>query len=143
MNHSLGYNQGFNELMAVIMYAGIKDEETPDNLISLQHIEADCFIIFSKIMELRVADMFIQKLTRPKLRDNALDEITTIDKSTETDISEMIRRCHYVYHRVLQATDPELYHHILRFKFEPQLFLVRWLRCLLSREFLLNKTLII
>ncbi|CAG9316168.1 TBC1D5_3 [Blepharisma stoltei] len=143
MTHTLGYNQGFNELMAVILYAGLSDEETPDNLISHENIEADCYTIFSKLMDTGIANMFIQKLSRPKLRDNALDEIATVDRSSENDLSEMIRRCHYVFHRVLQATDPELYHHILKYKYEPQLFLVRWLRCMLSREFSLNQTLIV
>src|SRR3569623_1302758 len=95
------YNQVMNEIMAVIVYAGLSDEESPDNLINHEHIEPDCYTIFTKIMELGIADMFVQKYTRPKLKENSFDDITTIDKSTQTDISEMIRLCLFVYHRIL------------------------------------------
>lgn len=94
-------------------------------------------------MELGIEEMFVQSGKSPKFKETTLDDLAAFDKSGQEDTPEMVKRCHHIYHRVLQATDPELYNHIQKSKYDPQLFFVRWLRCILSREFPLNQTLLI
>ncbi|OMJ71542.1 hypothetical protein SteCoe_30214 [Stentor coeruleus] len=70
-----------------------------------------------------------------KIRYDTLSEIPTVDRSSDDRLAVCIKRCHYIFHKILSNVDYELYQHILKSKFEPQLFLLRWLRCLLCREF--------
>ncbi|CAG9310889.1 TBC1D5_1 [Blepharisma stoltei] len=141
--HPIGYNQGLNEICAVIMYAVLNDSETEDGLTSWEYIEADCYWIFSKIMELSVEELFVHDAELTKTGPNTLDESACYDRSILRETPEMVRRSHYIFHRILSATDPTLYTHIQKSKYDPQLFFVRWLRCLLSREFTLSQTLLV
>jgi len=49
----------------------------------------------------------------------------------------VLSRCHRIHHRYLQSVDKELYGHLEREEIEPQMHLLRWIRCILNREFLL------
>ncbi|CAG9313115.1 TBC1D5_2 [Blepharisma stoltei] len=142
MTHSIGYNQGLNEICAVIMYALLNEPESEDGLASWEYIEADCYWIFSKIMELNIEELFVHEIEQSKI-GNTLDDVACYDRSILRETPEMVRRSHYIFHRILSVTDQELYLHIQKSKYDPQLFFVRWLRCLISREFTLNQTLLI
>lgn len=134
MNHELGYRQGMNEIVAVIIYYGLTEEETIDSLSSKEHIEPDSYYIFDKIMDLGLDQLYTSN-EYFRLKDDVFLEIPNLDRSGEEEISTSIRKCHYIFHKILASADFELYQHISRHKFEPQLFLLRWLRCMLSREF--------
>lgn len=134
MSHDLGYRQGMNEIVGVIVYYGLNEKETIDGLISHEHIEADSYWIFEKIMEVGLSDMYSSG-DNYKFKNDSFAEIPTLDRSFEEEISISIRKCHYIFHRILSRVDAELFFHIHRHKFEPQLFLLRWIRCLLCREF--------
>jgi len=137
-SHDLGYRQGMNEIVAVIIYYGLSEKETIDGLTSHEHIEPDSYWIFEKIMELGLSDMY-SSADNYKLKNDSFSEIPTLDRSFEEEISISIRKCHYIFHRILSRVDNDLFTHIHRHKFEPQLFLLRWIRCLLCREFHLYK----
>ena len=49
--------------------------------------------------------------------------------------SALIQRCYRIYHEFLQTKDEELYNHLMKNEVNPELHLMRWLRCCLSREF--------
>lgn len=134
MNNTLGYRQGMNEIVAVIVYYGLIEEETIDSLSSREHIEPDSYAIFDKLIELGLGK-FYESVDYIKIKHDSLSEIPTVDRSREEDLAISIRRCHYIFHRILANVDNELYQHIFKHKYEPQLFLLRWLRCLLCREF--------
>ena len=137
MNHEIGYRQGMNEIVAVIIYHGFNEEETIDGLSSKEYIEADSYFIFDKIMELGLEDLYSSN-DYFKLKNDSFAEIPNLDRSNEEEMSISIRKCHYIFHRILHNVDYELYAHILKHKFEPQLFLLRWIRCMLSREFIIE-----
>lgn len=49
--------------------------------------------------------------------------------------SAVMRRCNRIYHSFLKSIDTEIYKHLVNIQLDPELQLMRWLRCLLSREF--------
>lgn len=138
MSHSLGYRQGMNEIVAVIVYHALNEPETEDQLADWNFVEADSYWVFEKIMKLGL-DKIYSSNDYFKHRTDSFAEIPTLDRSQEEEVSDSIRKCHYVFHRVLSKVDPQLFEHIYRHKYEPQLFLLRWLRCLLCREFQMSQ----
>ena len=126
MSHDIGYRQGMNEILAVIIYYGLTEEETLDSLSSQEHIEPDSYFLFDKIMDLGLLSLY-KTNENPKYRTDSFAEFPNLDRSNEEDVC--------IFHRILPNIDYELYQHIFKHKFEPQLFLLRLLRCLLSREF--------
>ena len=49
--------------------------------------------------------------------------------------SAVMRRCNKIYHNFLKRVDTEVYKHLVSVNLDPELQLMRWLRCILSREF--------
>lgn len=43
MTHPIGYNQGLNEIVAVIIFALLNDTETEDGLVRYEDIEPDSY----------------------------------------------------------------------------------------------------
>mmetsp|Transcript_9341 Transcript_9341/g.17928 ORF Transcript_9341/g.17928 Transcript_9341/m.17928 type:complete len:552 (-) Transcript_9341:4331-5986(-) len=162
----LSYKQGMNELLAIIVFVGYAETETfsasniSDKaahmlriLNSRSHLEADCFWLFSKLMDRGVKELFNSVLNRPVPKqkgkslfewdDEEKNDLVGQDKSDEQNASSVLKRCHRIHHRYLQAIDRELYDHLENQEVEPQMHLLRWIRCLLSREFHLADVLLI
>lgn len=57
--------------------------------------------------------------------------------------SEVVRKCYHIHHEILRKFDPDLYHYLERHQIEPQLYCLRWVRLLLSREFHLEDVLVL
>jgi TBC1 domain family protein 5 len=53
----------------------------------------------------------------------------------EKQKSALILRCSRIYHEFLCKQDRVLYEHLMQMQVSPELHLMRWLRCMLSREF--------
>jgi hypothetical protein len=83
LNPGLGYRQGMNELLAVIVFVGYAETEAFNTegispqarellrtLNNRAYLEADCFWLFSKLMDLDVKELFssvfTQSMQRPK-----------------------------------------------------------------------------
>lgn len=115
-------------------------------------LEHDLYELFSRLMNLGVKQMFLPVLTKkPKLVGNLLtfdkkiieNDLINSDKTHDSSSSFILKKCHRVHHRLLQALDKQLYNFIESQKIEPQIYLQRWLRCMLTREFNLANTLIL
>lgn len=52
-----------------------------------------------------------------------------------------MKKCNRIYHEFLKNIDNHLYTHLMNNQVTPELQLMRWLRCLLSREFKIEQTL--
>jgi TBC1 domain family protein 5 len=59
------------------------------------------------------------------------------------EVGGIVRKCHKLHHVVLRKYDPELYNYLERHEIEPQLYSLRWVRLLLSREFHLEDVLVL
>ncbi|KAF5592081.1 TBC1 domain protein [Fusarium subglutinans] len=136
-----GYRQGMHELLAPILHVIEQDavdpttlpEEIPlhDALIkTLDHsfIEHDAFVLFSKLME-RAQSFYEVKDVIP-----APGSSLRTPKFAEQS-SAIVERSKFIHEVCLQKVDPELATHLTNIEILPQIFLIRWIRLLFSREF--------
>lgn len=163
-NPEISYRQGMNELLAILFIVGHSEKAEPELSTSLpikalmqelnnpKFLEHDLYELFSRLMNLGVKQMFLPVLTKkPKLVGNLLtfdkkiieNDLINSDKTHDSSSSFILKKCHRVHHRLLQALDKQLYNFIESQKIEPQIYLQRWLRCMLTREFNLANTLIL
>jgi hypothetical protein len=150
INQALSYRQGMHELLAPIVFLldqerskKEKDIDPEDALVKLdaadekvltslmdQHaLEADAFFIFNNLME-TTGEWFapVPNLAtrRPSNGTSAVDEEAA---------TPVVSKCRRIQHVLLKNKDPELYDHLVALKIEPQIYLLRWVRLLLGREF--------
>lgn len=162
-NPDISYKQGMNELLGILVFVGYADITydlsaiSPDAarvlgiLNNKQYLEADVYWCFARLMDLGISELFNPVVThqnnkkKPDLftweAEKSKNDLVNQDKSKETGVSSILRRCHKVHHQLLQSLDKDLFSHIESKKTEPQMYLQRWLRCMLSREFNLADTL--
>lgn len=128
-------------------------------LYNEKHINADIFIVFERVMSMGIKELYgtIDDITSIKnqLFGSKSDdkdrlfkwkhEIEQEDKERRDRIekiydderkkSAVMRRCNRIYHNFLQRIDTEVYKHLIRVSLDPEIQLMRWLRCILCREF--------
>ncbi|MES1914476.1 MAG: hypothetical protein MHM6MM_006540 [Cercozoa sp. M6MM] len=136
----LKYKQGMNELLAVCIYALRRDYEVmqqePEmleafypkfilDLLDPNELEADAYTLFSQVMEL-CWEWFSP--TRPR---------------THAHTSVLFQKFHRVQHVLLKHLDLTLYQHLEGLQVPPQLYMLRWIRCLFTREFDLDDVVLI
>lgn len=163
-NAEISYKQGMNELLGIFVFVGYA--EMPEDfsgissraaeflslINSREHLEADIFWCFSRLMDLGISELFNPVVSHQNKTSKKQDlftwdaekhhnDLVNQDKSKEHNVSSILRRCHKVHHQLLQTIDRELFAYIESRKTEPQMYLQRWLRCMLSREFNLADTL--
>jgi len=147
LHPELGYRQGMNELLAPIALVMSKEygaeSEGDDWVLSLldpQYMEHDAFAMFSKVMD-GMMELYITESsgnTSSALRSqmNALG-----GRGNDGNLS--VLRCRRV-HQLLEKKDSELYSHIAKVhQVEPQLYVLRWLRLVFTREFHIDDVMII
>ncbi|UNI14333.1 hypothetical protein JDV02_000970 [Purpureocillium takamizusanense] len=127
-----GYRQGMHELLAPIVHVVQQDavsrsattteafdEEMLDHL-DADFVEHDAYILFSRLME----------------RAKAFYEIKDApDQGHAEQRSTIVERSKYIHEACLQRVDQELANHLQNIEILPQIFLIRWIRLLFSREF--------
>jgi len=164
-NSDLSYKQGMNELLAIVLFVAFA-EKPPDsmnvppktqeylNIINdPQYMEADVYWLFVRLMDLGIAELFNPVVSHRQVKkrndlftweaEKTRNDLVNQDKSADDKVSSVLKRCHKIHHRILQSIDKELYMYLERQKIEPQMYLQRYLRCILSREFNLSDTLIL
>lgn len=154
-NADISYRQGMNELLAVLIVAAFSEKAHEDldgsikEINDLTQVEADLYWMFTKLMDLGVKEMFLPVISSKKKNLNKLlsigiaNELVNDDKTNQADVSKILKRCHRAHHRLLQALDKQLYAYLESQKIEPQIYLQRWIRCILSREFNISDTLVL
>ena len=173
------YRQGMNEILAMVYFAFYSEKSDVNDevdkkeaseiasdtklivqfLFNEKHINADIFIVFEKIMNMGIKELYgtIDDITSIKnqlseSKTNSKDKIfmskieqeqeekrirVKIEKlyDDERKKSAVIRRWNRIYHNFLRKIDTEIYKHLVKIELDPELQLMRWFRCLLSREF--------
>ena len=163
-NAEISYKQGMNELLGILIFVGYADmpqsfsgissrtAEILGVINSREHLEADIYWCFARVMDLGISELFNPVVSHQgkvqKKQDlftwdaeKQRNDLVNQDKSKELNVSSILRRCHKVHHQLLQGIDRELFGYIEAKQVEPQMYLQRWLRCMLSREFNLADTL--
>ena len=121
-----------------------------------EFIFADAFLMFEKIMELGVKDLYyvgeppkivddydnfmcMSDLERSRMQKKRMLELKEEDASR----TALRKRCFKITNHMMKLVDPELHNHLQEVEFIPELSLLKWLRVMYSREFDVASTLTI
>ncbi|OTB20295.1 hypothetical protein K445DRAFT_312727 [Daldinia sp. EC12] len=142
-----GYRQGMHELLAPIVYvvehdaidpADITPSDSSDQrmleMLDASFIEHDAFALFSKVMD--HARSFYE------VTESATGAPLTTSNQHPTT-SSIVEKSQYIHEVCLFKVDPELSTHLKNIEILPQVFLIRWIRLLFSREFPFNQMLVL
>ncbi|PHH63931.1 hypothetical protein CDD81_5150 [Ophiocordyceps australis] len=147
-----GYRQGMHELLAPIVYvveqdaidaASAQDSSLPPPLdpsmlqvVNSAYVEHDAYLLFSRLME--HAQAFYN------VSDEGNGPSCAKPNSTPQDTrSAIVDRSKLIHNVCLQKLDWELASHLSNVDILPQIFLIRWIRLLFSREFPFDQVLIL
>ncbi|KAL7923875.1 rab-GTPase-TBC domain-containing protein [Trichoderma austrokoningii] len=145
-----GYRQGMHELLAPILHVVEQDaldrasisasddesdlEELMLETIDSSFIEHDAFILFSQVMERAQSFYEVKDATSPAPIADGPFQPRFPEQS-----SAIVERSKFIHEVCLQQVDPELAAHLTSVEILPQIFLIRWIRLLFSREFPFNQ----
>ncbi|KAI0105420.1 rab-GTPase-TBC domain-containing protein [Nemania sp. FL0031] len=142
-----GYRQGMHELLAPIVYVIEQDAIDPADvssdgsndlrmveLLDASFIEHDSFTLFSKVMD--CAKSFYETA-------ETSENTGTAAFSMQSTKSSIVEKSQYIHEICLYKVDPELSTHLKNIEVLPQVFLIRWIRLLFSREFPFDQMLIL
>ncbi|KAK3375187.1 rab-GTPase-TBC domain-containing protein [Podospora didyma] len=135
-----GYRQGMHELLAPIVYIVAQDavqvgaasaDETADTtmleMLDSSFVEHDAYALFAKVMG----------------RASAFYEVGTETKPAPSDKNTIVEKSKYIHEVALMRIDEELANHLRNIEVLPQIFLIRWIRLLFSREFPFEQLLVL
>ncbi|KAF9532931.1 rab-GTPase-TBC domain-containing protein [Crepidotus variabilis] len=149
MHPSIGYRQGMHELLAPLYYAvrydALDDGDLDDasgqykilhELCFAEQTAADSWALFNFVMN-GVSKWYEW---RPAIGDpvspfpNAAI-ISDGQNGMQPYTAPIVHACNYIQTSLLQACDPLLYQSLQKAGIEPQMYGIRWLRLLFTREF--------
>ncbi|KAL7789271.1 RabGAP/TBC [Trichoderma afarasin] len=149
-----GYRQGMHELLAPILHVVEQDaldresttaSDDEDNLeelmletIDQSFIEHDAFILFSQLMEHAQSFYEVKDVPNSSPPTDGPSQSRFPEQS-----SAIVERSKFIHEVCLQKIDPELAAHLTSIEILPQIFLIRWIRLLFSREFPFNQFLVL
>ncbi|KAI0603025.1 rab-GTPase-TBC domain-containing protein [Biscogniauxia sp. FL1348] len=144
-----GYRQGMHELLAPIVYVVDQDAIDPSDaasdasadlrmveMLDASFIEHDSFALFAKVMDCAKSFYEVGNLSQ----DSAS---TPIALSQQSSVSSIIEKSQFIHENCLYKIDPELSMHLKTIDILPQVFIIRWIRLLFSREFPFQQVLIL
>ncbi|KAG6310129.1 hypothetical protein E4U44_005901 [Claviceps purpurea] len=144
-----GYRQGMHELLAPIVYTLQEDsidrdavdtssevDQTMLDVLDSAFIEHDAYTLFSRLME--HAQSFYE-VTEGTLHPRH----ATSPTSHRGQRSAIVDRSKYIHEVCLRKVDPELAAHLSNVEILPQIFIIRWVRLLFSREFPFDQFLVL
>ncbi|KAG8966039.1 hypothetical protein FRC03_012615 [Tulasnella sp. 419] len=134
----IGYRQGMHELLAPIFHAvdydsleGLQEQgdyaEVTKDFCDRTWVAADSWALFCMIMKYAGTWYEWQEPSRPSSPRGQLD--------TTAYAAPIVRICNEITSDLLRTVDPALYSKMSQIEVEPQLYGIRWLRLLFSREF--------
>ncbi|KAI0527781.1 rab-GTPase-TBC domain-containing protein [Xylaria bambusicola] len=142
-----GYRQGMHELLAPIVYVVEQDAIDPADALSgaagdltmvemldASFIEHDSFALFSKVMD--CAKAFYET-------GESADNAGNAAFGMQSTKSSIVEKSQYIHEVCLHKVDPELSAHLKNIEVLPQVFLIRWIRLLFSREFPFDQMLVL
>ncbi|KAG6051676.1 hypothetical protein E4U17_006110 [Claviceps sp. LM77 group G4] len=147
-----GYRQGMHELLAPIVYTLQEDsidrgavdmlsevDQTMLDVLDSAFIEHDAYTLFSRLME--HAQSFYE-VTEGALHPRHAAHATRPTSHREQR-SAIVDRSKYIHEICLRKVDPELAAHLSNVEILPQIFIIRWVRLLFSREFPFDQFLVL
>ena len=164
-NPDPSYCQGMNEILGTLFYSFLssfrfnkftKEEQNENNngkitneemlyyyLVDNNYIESDLFIIYSELMSRNMTVLYMYNDDRFRKKENEIKydiknlKEEDLEKSEESDLYKRIKKIFYIY---LPKIDKQYFDYLVDY-LEPNLFLLRWLLCILDREISLKHVL--
>ncbi|ESK93057.1 hypothetical protein Moror_8960 [Moniliophthora roreri MCA 2997] len=145
---AIGYRQGMHELLAPVYFAVDLDSLADDigdvdaqEICSRTWVAADAWAIFQSIMksvsawyEWREASEASSNLPSP-LSHHVNLNVAQGPVESKPYVAPIVQACNRIQSSFLRSVDPELWRHIQSTGIEPQIYGIRWLRLLFTREF--------
>ncbi|KAI0032327.1 rab-GTPase-TBC domain-containing protein, partial [Vararia minispora EC-137] len=144
MHPRVGYRQGMHELLASLYYAvdfdSLQDpisdiDEELRELCTRRWVAADAWALFDSIM--RSAGKWYE------WREEQQPSSEPLGKLSEPYVAPILQACNRVQRDLLKRVDPELATSLERAGIEPQIYGIRWLRLLFTREFSMQDSMFI
>ncbi|GAA6021314.1 hypothetical protein JCM10207_002694 [Rhodosporidiobolus poonsookiae] len=146
----IGYRQGMHELLAPLLWAvdydslppSSDEESLPHLVLARDWVEHDTWALFSALM--KSAQVYydhtpsVSVSPRPQ---SAFDRPSSSSSGSASSLVQPIVSIANHLHTLLLNLDPPLHAAFTRLQVEPQLYAIRWLRLLFSREFPYAETL--
>ena len=164
-NPEPSYCQGMNEILGTLFYSFLssfrfnkftKEEQNENNngkvtneemlyayLVDNNYIESDLFIIYSELMSRDMTLLYTYNDDKYRIKENTVKydlknlKMEDLELSTESDLIKRIKKIFYIN---LPSIDKEYFDYLYG-SIEPNLFLLRWLLCILDREISLKHVL--
>jgi TBC1 domain family protein 5 len=128
-------------------------------LLSRDHLEHDAFSLFSLLMKpmklwydpnlsIPLGDLANSQTTPLTSVGFVPSQLATIHPAPNTCpdhalVHPIVEKCAFIFHVYLKHADPELWAHLDKLEIEPQLWGIRWLRLLFTREFTYHESLLL
>lgn len=120
-------------------------EEICFTLNNENYIEHDLFIIFSNVMNKGMKELFdyYEKPISNEFKNGLIDGFEVINNNDNSTLEKIInkhstairKRTEVIFHFYLKIIDKDVYNFLCYFDVDPNIYLFRWLICLLTREF--------
>lgn len=170
IHQEIGYRQGMHELLGVLLetldldsleHPIDQEPELVHQVLAREFLEHDAFNLFSLLMRpmkdwydsnsvvplLELANHQTTPLTSLGFIPSQLDALhhpTQPDPcSHDSFVHPIVDKCTTIFHVYLKQIDPSLWAHLAKLEIEPQLWGIRWLRLLFTREFSYHESLLI
>ncbi|KAI0637423.1 hypothetical protein C8Q77DRAFT_1097485 [Trametes polyzona] len=157
MHPDIGYRQGMHELLAPLYYAvdydsipaGAKDTLDPalKEFCAHQWVAADSWLLFSAVMKGAGRWYEWQEgKTQPDpspLPSHVQLNVAAGDARVKPYIAPIVEACNRVQSVFLKGVDPELWKAMQSAGIEPQIYGIRWLRLLFTREFNMQDAMVV
>eukprot|EP00026_Physarum_polycephalum_P003507 Phypoly_transcript_03520.p1 GENE.Phypoly_transcript_03520~~Phypoly_transcript_03520.p1 ORF type:complete len:693 (+),score=141.32 Phypoly_transcript_03520:98-2080(+) len=154
-NSSTRYIQGMNELLAPILYVlnseKVKCSESPsifDIVSDEKYLVHDTYTLFSHLLKivgrwfapLKSGNSPVQSKKDALLEEKLYFGTGQADESTNLQI---VQQCRHIHYNLLNEVEPHLSRYLRDLQIEPHLYMLRWVRILLTQVFALPDVLII
>ncbi|KNZ56182.1 hypothetical protein VP01_2475g1 [Puccinia sorghi] len=169
LHQYIGYRQGMHEILGVLLETLDLDSlNCPSKgkpglihqVLSRDHLEHDAFSLFSLLMKpmnhwydpnlsIPLGDLANNQTTPLTSVGFVPSQLATILPATNASfphhplVQPIVERCASIFHVYLKYADPELWAHLDKLEIEPQLWGIRWLRLLFTREFTYQESLVL
>ncbi|KAH9063811.1 RabGAP/TBC [Lactarius deliciosus] len=150
LHPNVGYRQGMHELLAPIYYAidfdSLSDTSESDDFSELcarRWVAADAWALFDCVMS--GAGQWYEWRESPQRQVPAVAGLVHLNGqgSTAPHVTPILHACNRVQGELLKSVDPVLWGRLQAEGIEPQMYGIRWLRLLFTREFNIHDAMVL
>ncbi|KAI0303545.1 rab-GTPase-TBC domain-containing protein [Multifurca ochricompacta] len=150
LHPDVGYRQGMHELLAPLYYAvdydSLPDTLGPGNLTEIcarKWVAADAWALFDRIMG--GVEQWYEWRQASEQQAPAVAGLVHLNgqRGMEPYITPILRACNRIQKVILKSVDPVLCERMQTEGIEPQMYGIRWLRLLFTREFSMHDVMVL